>query len=373
MTAGAITTASVSPASPNGAAGWYKTAPVVTLSVSGAASLGSPSSGQVTQYSFTGLTWSTYTAPITIPNGTTMFSYRTVGAGITEATQSLTLKSDTVAPHVAATFHSSTRTVTATATDSSSGVASIRWRVVGGNWATYTGPVHLGPTAISLQFRATDVAGLVSAVVSLSVPKGSVHSSATITLKLSPSTVVYLHSRSARVSVVSGGKPATGDITILVSGKPYATVTLALGQATVPLSNLISAGRHTVVAEYQDSLTNVAGTSAPVAMTVTKAPTSIKLSKLTSTVDIPKATIQLRVAVTVHIVGSALPPQGKVAIAVNGHVVRAITLTAANAGSVTVTLPSFSNKTRTATVRAYFLGSANLKTATTSSVVMHLV
>jgi peptidoglycan/xylan/chitin deacetylase (PgdA/CDA1 family) len=373
LTAGAITTASVSPASPNGAAGWYKTAPVVTLSVSGTASLGSPSSGQVTQYSFTGLAWSTYTAPITIPNGTTTFSYRTIGAGTTEATRSLTLMSDTVAPHVTATFHSSTRTATATASDSGSGVASISWRVAGGNWATYAGPVHLGRTAITLQFRATDVAGLVSTVASLSVPKGSVRSAAAITLKLSPSTVAYLHSPSARISVVSGGKPATGDITILVSGKPYATIPLSLGQAMVPLSNLISAGRHTVVAEYQDGLTNAAGASAPAAMTVTKAPTSIKLSKVSSTVDPTNRTIQVKVAVTVRIVGSALPPQGKVVIVVNGHIARIMTLTAANAGSVTVTLPAFSNKTRAATIRAYFVGTANLKPATTSSMVMRLV
>jgi aerobic-type carbon monoxide dehydrogenase small subunit (CoxS/CutS family) len=149
-------------------------------------------------------------------------------------------------------------------------------------------------------------------------------------------------------------------------------VPLVAGQATVPLSRQLSVGRHTVVAEYQDGVTNAAGTSAPVAMTVTKAPTGIKLSRISSTADAVHKTVQVKVGLIVHIVGSSVPPQGKVAITVNGHVVRAMTITAANAGSVIVTLPAFSNKTRTATIRAFFMGSTNLQSASTSNMLLHL-
>jgi peptidoglycan/xylan/chitin deacetylase (PgdA/CDA1 family) len=159
-----VTTATVNPATPNGLAGWYTVAPVVTLSASTTAS------GQVTQYSFNGVTWSTYTGPITLPSGTTNLRYRTTAAGITEATRTLTIKSDTASPLVSASYRSFLRTVTATASDVGSGVASIQWRVAGGTWATYTGAIRAGAQATTLEFQSKDVAGRLSTIVSVAVP-----------------------------------------------------------------------------------------------------------------------------------------------------------------------------------------------------------
>ncbi|HMH59424.1 MAG TPA: hypothetical protein VK537_09600, partial [Galbitalea sp.] len=122
LTAGAVTTASVSPAAPNGTNGWHKTTPVVTLST-GAASLGSPAAGQVTQYSYNGTAWVTYTGPISIPDGSVTLSYRTIGAGITEAAHSIALKSDTIAPTVTPLFNQTTRTYSVTASDTNSGIS----------------------------------------------------------------------------------------------------------------------------------------------------------------------------------------------------------------------------------------------------------
>jgi hypothetical protein len=160
-----VTTATVNPAAPNGLLGWYTVAPVVTLTANTSVA------GQVTQYSYNGVTWSTYSRPITIPAGTSTLRYRTIAGGVTEATKTLTIKSDTSAPRVSASYRSSTRTVTATASDVGSGVASILWRVSGGTWATYTAPVPVGTQATTLQFQSKDVAGLLSSVVSLSVPR----------------------------------------------------------------------------------------------------------------------------------------------------------------------------------------------------------
>ena len=164
---GVVTTATVNPPSPTGQLGWYTVTPVVTLSA------GASGGAQTTQYSFNGFVWTTYTTPITIPIGTSNLRYRTIGAGITEATHTLTIKSDTVAPRVSASYRSRAGTVAATASDVGSGVASILWRASGGTWATYTGPVPVGSLAITLEFQSKDVAGLVSAIASVSVPASS--------------------------------------------------------------------------------------------------------------------------------------------------------------------------------------------------------
>src|ERR1019366_1531733 len=169
---------SVVPAAPNGAAGWYKTAPLVTLST-GAPALGVPSADQVTQFSFDGATWTTYTGPVTVPNGSATLSYRTNGAGFTEATHALTFKTDTIAPTVSPVFVASTRTYSVTATDATSGVALTQVSVNGGGWTTYTGPTAVGTGSIALRFRATDVAGNTSATVSL-------NPGATVTATISP-------------------------------------------------------------------------------------------------------------------------------------------------------------------------------------------
>ncbi|MDQ1561671.1 MAG: hypothetical protein QOE85_1012, partial [Actinomycetota bacterium] len=355
-------TAIVNPASPNGQLGWYTVAPVVTLSTG---------SGQTTQYSFDGLIWTTYTGPITIPNGSWTLRYRTIGAGITEVTRTLTIKADTASPRVAVSYHSSTRTVTAKASDVGSGVASILWRVVGGTWATYTGPVRVGSLAIPLQFQAKDVAGRASAVGSVAVPKSSKAAAVKVTLKLLQPTVTYLHPGTARVWVTSNGKPVVGgNVAILVDGKPYANVPVVSGgKAVVPLSSALSAGKHAVVAYYQNSQSRTAAASAGVWQKVAKAATSIKITKVAAP---PLTTHLVQVTVTVHIVGSALPALGKVSITVNGRVVRIASLSAASAGQVVVTLPAFSSTVRTATIRAFFGGSSNLNPTHTGNLVIRI-
>jgi len=64
------------------------------------------------------------------------------------------------------------RTLTLTATDDASGIASIEYRKVGaGGWTSYTGPVTFhGKKSIDLEYRATDGAGNVSAVGAITVP-----------------------------------------------------------------------------------------------------------------------------------------------------------------------------------------------------------
>lgn len=536
LKAGAITTASVSPAIANGSAGWYVTAPVVTLGTTGAASLGSPSSGQVTQYSYDGSTWITYSTPLTVPNGSRTLSFRTVGAGVTEATQTLHFTVDTVAPTVTPTFNgttraysatatdatsglsviqtstsggpwvtytgpiavgtssvtvqfraidvagnissvvslstatkvtatvspvtpngaggwyvstpkvtlsatglglnehiqyslnsttwvnysaavtmpagvdtfkyrtsatgsavgtiiikvdvsvpkvaakytASTRTVTATATDVGSGVSVIDWRITGHAWAKYTGALHPSSAAQTLQFQSLDVAGHASAVLSISVPKLVVKTASTETVTLTPVTVAYLHSRTVRVQVGSGGRAATGTVEIVLDGKNYKSAALKSGAATISLSKTLKVGKHTVVGRYLGSARSAVATSRTAVLTVTKAKIKVTLSKASATVLASKTTLLgvtsplHLVQVKVRVVGSKVIPRGKVVITVNGKKLRTVTLTEARAGKIVIALPKFKKSTDKVTVRARFEGTKSLKSAKSKKMIIHL-
>ncbi|MCL8025314.1 RICIN domain-containing protein [Nocardioides bruguierae] len=79
------------------------------------------------------------------------------------------ITADTTAPQVTASVTG--RTLTLTAADAGSGVASIEYRPQGKGWSTYTGPVTFkGGRSLSVEHRATDAAGNVSPVGTVVVP-----------------------------------------------------------------------------------------------------------------------------------------------------------------------------------------------------------
>ena len=77
------------------------------------------------------------------------------------------VQTDTTPPTVSATVAG--RTVTVTATDAGSGVASVEYQLDSGNWTAYTAPVTVDALAHTVSYRATDKAGNVSAVGSVQV------------------------------------------------------------------------------------------------------------------------------------------------------------------------------------------------------------
>ena len=99
-----------------------------------------------------------------------MVTYRSTDAeGNVEADKTVTVRIDKTAPVSTATPDGGTFTgptsVTLAATDGGSGVGSIEYRLDGGAWTTYSGAVQIsGNGAHTLEHRATDVAGNVSAV-----------------------------------------------------------------------------------------------------------------------------------------------------------------------------------------------------------------
>jgi hypothetical protein len=133
------------------------------------------------QYSLDGAAFTAYTAPVVVTGtGAHMLHYRATDvAGNTSAEQmaSLTIVPPPVqdtTPPVTAAEVTGTRdenggyvggaTVTITATDAGSGVASIEYALDTGGWTAYTGAIAVRATgAHSVRYRATDGAGNVAA------------------------------------------------------------------------------------------------------------------------------------------------------------------------------------------------------------------
>ena len=158
-------TTSASVAGTAGSASWYVSAVSVSLTATGGR-------GGVdhTEYRLDGGSWTTYTSPIAITDdGAYMIEFRSVdNYGQTEATQNLTVSVDTVGP--VASVEVSGNEVRLTATDSGSGVSSIKYRVDNGTWMTYTDVLVItGVGTHMVEFYAVDVAGNEQAVQSVSV------------------------------------------------------------------------------------------------------------------------------------------------------------------------------------------------------------
>src|SRR3989475_3487703 len=160
------TTASVSGTA--GANGWYVTTVAVSLSAT------DPGSGISNVYTrIDGGDWEVYSGPVTVTDGTHVFEFYAVnGAGLFEGTHSLSLAVDTTPPassiSLAGTagangWYVSNVTVSMSASDATSGVANITYRVDGGAWLSYAGPFVLGEGSHAVDYFASDQAGLAEA------------------------------------------------------------------------------------------------------------------------------------------------------------------------------------------------------------------
>ncbi|MCF6376869.1 ThuA domain-containing protein [Nocardioides KLBMP 9356] len=162
------------------AAGWYTTRPSFTL----AATDGEGGSGVAsTEYRIAGGAWTPYTAAVSVPGeGTRLIEYRsTDSAGNVEAIKSQSVKIDTVAPTATLAipaaggsdgWYTERPSFTLTGADGTdgSGIASIEYRIAGGDWMPYSlaTPVT-GEGARLVEYRAKDTAGTVGSVASRTV------------------------------------------------------------------------------------------------------------------------------------------------------------------------------------------------------------
>lgn len=160
-------TAATDPAAPDGAAGWFRTGPTVTLSATDDVT---PAPDVAIEYRLDGGEWTAYSQPVAVTgDGERVLEHRaTDAAGNVSEVGTLAVPVDGTAPLSTSAFAdpgpdgSATGTVEVAveATDATSGVALLEYALDGGPWTPYTEPVQVsGDGQHTVAHRATDVAG----------------------------------------------------------------------------------------------------------------------------------------------------------------------------------------------------------------------
>ena len=302
-------TASVSDA---GAEGWYGADAALTLSGTG-----------VRQVRIGDGEWTAYTSAVDLPAGSYDVAWRARSAnGQWSQVWTQSVKVDD-APPVASGVVSSDRKLTVSATDDASGVAVREWRLDGGPWLAWTGPVQLDGAAHTIGVRASDVAGNTSNAQTLTV-------AAVATPTPVPAAPV------ATAPPVVSGNPAVGRRMTASSGTwDQAGLTYAyqwlrdgvpVGGAT---SSSLVLGAEDVDSKMSVQVTATRGAGAPgVARSaetaaVVKAPSRMKLRMSDRT---PSAGQRVTLTAIVNTKPAAVDATGKVVVRVDGKVVRKVRL-----------------------------------------------
>src|SRR5439155_146259 len=154
--------------------GWFVSAVTVYLNATDATS----GVANIT-YRIDGGPWRAYAGPFVLAEGRHAVDFQATDlAGNVESRVTRTILVDTTRPSTNASLsgipgHSpwyvSGVTVYLNASDTTSGVAGLVYRVDGGNWTAYSGPFTLADGVHLIEYHATDVAGLVELTKSRTV------------------------------------------------------------------------------------------------------------------------------------------------------------------------------------------------------------
>lgn len=180
----------------------------------------------------------------------------------TTDSQVVTVRLDTVAPTSTATVVDGT--VTLDATDATSGVERLEWRIDDGPWATYASPLPATP-GTTVRHRARDAAGNVGVVESLVVPSAPtpttqptptvqptpVTRAVTRTVIRAPRRVVEAGRVRVRIRVRAVGLVPSGVVKVFDGKRRVARVRLTDGRASVRIR--LRPGKHRLVARYAGS------------------------------------------------------------------------------------------------------------------------
>src|SRR3989454_1103144 len=164
----------ITPTGTVGEDGWYISNVTISLNATDATSGVANLSYRIDTGS-----WASYAGPFALGEGRYQLEYyATDFAGHVEPLHTLAIRIDTTPPTTGFApsgtpgdggWYVSSVTVTLPAQDATSGVARVTYRVDNGSWQTYAGPFGLGEGRHSLEFFATDLAGLQETVRSASV------------------------------------------------------------------------------------------------------------------------------------------------------------------------------------------------------------
>ncbi len=155
----------------HGDEGWWQTDVDVVLETVDR-NVGTPSGVALAEYSLDGGPWTAYTGPVAITEeGTHTLRYKSIdNAGNREPMGSLSLTIDNVLPEASHTLEGTpglrgwwvgeTVSVIVSASDSLSGVDFTRYRIDGGAWQTYAGPIEIEDDGVFVvEYQAVDRAG----------------------------------------------------------------------------------------------------------------------------------------------------------------------------------------------------------------------
>lgn len=268
---------STTPATPNGANGWY-TVPV-TLSSS---AFDQVDSSPVVQAQVNGSSW-TQISPNQVfdADGTYTVTARAVNAaGVASDSSSWSAKIDATKPVSNADFNSSARTLTFTAADSTSGVARVEYQQPGGEWTTSgTGALPVGPAAADINYRAVDVAGNVEATRQISVPKvGATLLPSSTLAALSSDAVAIGGTVTMSVKVAGSSATPTGVVRVVANDVLVGQATLVAGKASLVIKgNAFVVGNDTLQVNY-DGDSTYASSSDSVTLAVKKSTSVTKVS-----------------------------------------------------------------------------------------------
>ena len=243
-----------------GLAGWFISSVVVTLSavddLSGTAS---------TSFRIDGDDLQAYTSPFTVDDGIHMVEYFSTDlAGNEEAVKSFDVKIDTVAPETSLTpagtlgehgWYTSLVTVTLTASDATSGGASIAYRIDGGALQTYTDPFTVGEGEHTLEYQATDAAG--NEETAKSAPLKIDTSKPMITID-APADGSILDSASVSVSGTASDELSLESVELSTDGTNWV---LATGTTSWSGTLTLAEGENTILARATDTSGNAATVS----------------------------------------------------------------------------------------------------------------
>ena len=185
------------------------------------------------------------------------------------ATQSLEVRVDSTAPVSTATVDEASRTVTLSATDETSGVERVEYRLDDEAWSPYSEPVALNAGAVTVSYRALDAAGNEEVTRSVQVPPAEKALTSTTATPASQK-VSYGKVPRIQVTVTSSAGTPTGEVVVREGSAIVGSATLSGGTVSINLISTLKVGRHSLTVKYQGS-DAYAASSAAVTLTVVKA------------------------------------------------------------------------------------------------------